>query len=168
MNIVQEIKAIRERDPAAFSLWQVVLFYPGVHALIWHRLAHAVWRRNWRLFAVGIAALSRFLTGIEIHPGAKIGRRVFIDHGMGVAIGETAQVGDDCTIYQGVTLGATSHAKGPRHPIVGERVTIGAGAKILGRITIGNDALISPNAIVVRPIPNNARVVQSPSPIMEL
>lgn len=129
----EDIAAIRERDPAARSAWEVVTCYPGLHAIALHRIANACWRGQWRWLARFVSQIARFLTGIEIHPGATLGRRVFIDHGMGVVIGETAEIGDDCTIYQGVTLGGTSLTRGAkRHPTLGRGVIVGAGAKVLG------------------------------------
>jgi serine O-acetyltransferase len=165
----EDIATIRERDPAARSAWEVLTCYPGLHALVLHRLAHACWRAGWRWLARFVSQLARFLTGIEIHPGATVGRRVFIDHGMGVVIGETAEIGDDCTIYQGVTLGGTSLTRGAkRHPTLERGVIVGAGAKVLGGFTIGADAKIGSNAVVVKPVPaggtavgNPARVIQS-------
>ncbi len=165
----EDIATIRERDPAARSAWEVLTCYPGLHALVLHRLAHACWRAGWRWVARFVSQLARFLTGIEIHPGATVGRRVFIDHGMGVVIGETAEIGDDCTIYQGVTLGGTSLTRGAkRHPTLERGVIVGAGAKVLGGFTIGADAKIGSNAVVVKPVPaggtavgNPARVIQS-------
>ncbi len=135
----EDIATIRERDPAARSAWEVLTCYPGFHALVLHRLAHACWRGQWRWLARFVSQIARFLTGIEIHPGATVGRRVFIDHGMGVVIGETAEIGDDCTIYQGVTLGGTSLTRGAkRHPTLGRGVIVGAGAKVLGGFTVGD------------------------------
>src|SRR5512137_1775061 len=148
----EDIECILERDPAARSRWEVLTCYPGLHALAFHRLAHGCWTRGWRWLGRFISHLSRFLTGIEIHPGATIGRRVFIDHGMGIVIGETAEVGDECTIYQGVTLGGTSLTKGSkRHPTLGRNVVVGAGAKILGGFTVGDDAAVGSNAVVTKP-----------------
>jgi len=134
----EDLASVRERDPAARSTLEVLTCYPGIHALMFHRLAHGAWRRGWYWLGRFISHLSRFLTGIEIHPGAVIGRRVFIDHGMGVVIGETAEIGDDCTIYQAVTLGGTSLYRGTkRHPTLGRGVVVGAGAKVLGGFTVG-------------------------------
>src|SRR4029078_2184768 len=151
----EEIAFVFERDPAARNTWEVITCYPGFHALLVHRLAHWVWRQHFRWFARMVSHIVRWLTGIEIHPGAQIGRRFFIDHGMGVVIGETAEIGDDCTLYHGVTLGGTSWNKGKRHPTLGNGVVLGAGAKILGPITIGNGAHVGSNAVVVRPVPPN-------------
>jgi serine O-acetyltransferase len=137
----EDIAVVFERDPAARSTWEVLTCYPGLHALVWHRgVSHRLWRANWRWLARWLAHWGRFLTGVEIHPGATLGRRVFIDHGMGVVIGETAEIGDDCTLYHGVTLGGTSWNKGKRHPTLGRGVVIGAGAKILGPIVVGDGA----------------------------
>ena len=139
----EDIACILERDPAARSKWEVLTCYPGLHALVLHRRAHWFWLRGWRWLARFTSHIGRFLTGIEIHPGATIGRRVFIDHGMGVVVGETAEIGDGCTIYQGVTLGGTSRTKGAkRHPTLARGVVIGAGAKILGPILVGDGAKI--------------------------
>jgi serine O-acetyltransferase len=163
----EDIATIRERDPAARSAWEVLTCYPGLHALVLHRVAHACWRAQRRWLARYISQLARFLTGIEIHPGATLGRRVFIDHGMGVVIGETAEVGDDCTIYQGVTLGGTSLTRGAkRHPTLGAGVIVGAGAKVLGSFTVGAQAKIGSNAVVVKPVPEGATAVGNPARIV--
>lgn len=163
---LEDIQAVRERDPAARSLLEVVLCYPGIHALTLHRLAHALWIRQFCVLARWISSMGRFLTGIEIHPGAQIGRRVFIDHGMGVVIGETTIVGDNCTLYQGVTLGGTSLTPGKRHPTLEAGVVVGAGAKVLGPITIGTDAKIGSNAVVVSHVPAEATAVGIPARIL--
>ena len=163
----EDIATIRERDPAARSAWEVLTCYPGLHALVLHRLAHACWRARRRWLARFVSQLARFLTGIEIHPGATLGRRVFIDHGMGVVIGETAEVGDDCTIYQGVTLGGTSLTRGAkRHPTLERGVIVGAGAKVLGGFTIGADAKIGSNAVVTKPVPARGTAVGNPARII--
>ncbi|QGZ61298.1 serine O-acetyltransferase [Paraburkholderia acidisoli] len=163
----EDIATIRERDPAARSAWEVLTCYPGLHALVLHRFAHACWRAQYRWLARYVSQLARFLTGIEIHPGATVGRRVFIDHGMGVVIGETAEVGDDCTIYQGVTLGGTSLTRGAkRHPTLGAGVIVGAGAKVLGGFTVGAGAKIGSNAVVVKPVPEGATAVGNPARIV--
>jgi serine O-acetyltransferase len=163
----EDIATIRERDPAARSAWEVLTCYPGLHALVLHRVAHACWRAKRRWLARYISQVARFLTGIEIHPGATLGRRVFIDHGMGVVIGETAEVGDDCTIYQGVTLGGTSLTRGAkRHPTLGPGVIVGAGAKVLGGFTVGAQAKIGSNAVVVKPVPAGATAVGNPARIV--
>ncbi|WP_250513454.1 serine O-acetyltransferase [Caballeronia sp. INDeC2] len=163
----EDIAAIRERDPAARSAWEVVTCYPGLHAIVLHRLANACWRARWRWLARFVSQIARFLTGIEIHPGATLGRRVFIDHGMGVVIGETAQIGDDCTIYQGVTLGGTSLTRGAkRHPTLERGVIVGAGAKVLGGFTVGAEAKIGSNAVVVKPVPAGGTAVGNPARIV--
>ena len=146
-RLQEEIAVVFERDPAARNTWEVVTCYPGFHALLVHRLAHWLWSERLRWIARFVSHLGRWLTGIEIHPGAQIGRRFFIDHGMGVVIGETAEIGDDCTLYHGVTLGGTSWSKGKRHPTLGNGVVLGAGAKILGPITIGDRARVGSNAL---------------------
>lgn len=167
-RLKEEINSIYERDPAATSRWEVLLCYPGLHAIIAHRLAHKLWKADWRVTARYISQINRFLTGIEIHPGAKIGRRVLIDHGMGVVIGETAEVGDDCTIYHQVTLGGTSLAEGEkRHPTIGRNCIIGAGAKILGAFTVGDNCRIGSNAVVVKPLPPNVTAVGNPARILD-
>jgi len=163
----EDIATIRERDPAARSAWEVLTCYPGLHALMFHRVAHACWRTNRRWLARFLSQLGRMLTGIEIHPGATVGRRVFIDHGMGVVIGETAEIGDDCTIYQGVTLGGTSLTRGAkRHPTLERGVIVGAGAKVLGGFTIGADAKIGSNAVVVKPVPAGGTAVGNPARVV--
>lgn len=163
----EDIRCVFERDPAARSSWEVLTCYPGMHALWFHRLAHALWQMRWHWLARFVSHFSRWLTGVEIHPGAKIGRRVFIDHGMGVVIGETAEIGDDCTLYHGVTLGGTSWNKGKRHPTLERGVVIGAGAKVLGPITIGEGAKIGSNAVVVRDVPARATAVGIPARLIE-
>ena len=161
-------QAILERDPAARSVWDVVFSYPGFHALVLHRIAHALWVRGWFWLARWISHWGRFFTGIEIHPGAKIGERVFIDHGMGVVIGETAEIGDDCTIYQGVTLGGTSLGKGTkRHPTLGKGVVGGASSQVLGGFTVGDGAKIGSNTVVTKPVPAGATAVGNPARIIE-
>ncbi|MEI5997730.1 serine O-acetyltransferase [Paraburkholderia bengalensis] len=163
----EDIATIRERDPAARSAWEVLTCYPGLHALVFHRFAHACWRAKRRWLARFVSQIGRFMTGIEIHPGATLGRRVFIDHGMGVVIGETAEVGDDCTIYQGVTLGGTSLTRGAkRHPTLERGVIVGAGAKVLGGFTIGADAKIGSNAVVVKPVPAGGTAVGNPARVI--
>jgi serine O-acetyltransferase len=163
----EDIAVVFERDPAARSTWEVLTCYPGFHALVWHRaLAHPLWRAGLRWLARWMAHWGRWLTGIEIHPGATIGRRVFIDHGMGIVIGETAVIGDDCTLYHGVTLGGTSWHKGKRHPTLGRGVVIGAGAKVLGPIEVGDGAKIGSNAVVVRDVPAEATAVGIPARVV--
>ncbi len=158
----RDIQAALERDPAARNALEVLLCYPGLHALWGYRLAHWLWTHGLKLLGRWVSHLVRGLTGIEIHPGATIGPGLFIDHGMGVVIGETAEIGEDVTLYHGVTLGGTSLNKGKRHPTIGDRVVIGAGAKVLGAITIGADTRIGANAVVVKPVPPNAVVVGVP------
>ncbi len=166
-QIKEDISVVFERDPAARTHWEIITTYPGVHALIIHRLSHWVWRKRLFWIARFISHIARWLTGIEIHPGATIGRRVFIDHGMGVVIGETAVIHDDCTLYHGVTLGGTSWNKGKRHPTLEQGVVIGAGAKILGPITIGAGAKIGSNAVVVKDVPAGATAVGIPARILD-
>ena len=163
----EDIAVVFDRDPAARSVWEVVTCYPGLHALVWHRsITNPLWRANLRWLARWLSHWSRLFTGIEIHPGATIGRRVFIDHGMGIVIGETAEIGDDCTLYHGVTLGGTSWNKGKRHPTLGRNVVVGAGAKILGPILIGEGAKVGSNAVVVREVPDGATAVGIPARIL--
>ena len=156
-----------ERDPAARNTWEVITCYPGFHALLTHRLAHALWYADFKWLARFVSHMGRWLTGIEIHPGATIGRRFFIDHGMGVVIGEIAEIGDDCTLYHGVTLGGTSWNKGKRHPTLGKGVVIGAGAKVLGPITVGANAKIGSNAVVVKDVPPGATAIGIPARVVE-
>ncbi|MCX7716215.1 MAG: serine O-acetyltransferase [Endomicrobia bacterium] len=169
MNLIQQIKedieTVLKKDPAARSVVEVLLCYPGLHALWFYRISHWFYKRRMFLIARLISHISRFLTGIEIHPGAKIGRRFFIDHGMGVVIGETAEIGDDVLIYQGVVLGGVSLSKGKRHPTVGNNVVIGAGAILLGNIKIGNNSRIGAGSVVVRDVPEGATVVGVPGRI---
>jgi serine O-acetyltransferase len=159
---------IRAKDPAAGSDLEILLCYPTVHALLAHRLAHGLWRRGFRFAARWISQVSRFVTGIEIHPGATIGARFFIDHGMGVVIGETAEIGDDVLIYHGVTLGGTGKERGKRHPTVGNGVVIAAGAKVLGAITVGDNARIGANAVVLKDVPAESTVVGIPGRVVAL
>jgi serine O-acetyltransferase len=166
-RLKEEIAVVFERDPAARNTWEVITCYPGFHALLFHRLAHRLWRTELKWLARLVSHIGRWLTGIEIHPGATIGRRFFIDHGMGVVIGETAEIGDDCTLYHGVTLGGTSWNKGKRHPTLGNGVVVGAGAKILGPITIGEGARIGSNAVVVKEVPPKATAIGVPARIIE-
>lgn len=161
-TIREDIGSVYERDPAARSTLEILVNYSGLHAIWGHRLAHWLWKHNFKFLARSFAQIVRSLTGIEIHPGATIGPRFFIDHGMGVVIGETAEIGSDVTLYHGVTLGGTSLSKGKRHPTIGDRVVIGAGAKVLGAITIGNDTRIGANAVVVRSVQPNSIVVGVP------
>jgi len=172
----EDIKTVRAKDPAARSLLEVVFCYPGLHALWFHRLAHFLWQHRFRFLARFISHIGRFLTGIEIHPGAKIGRRFFIDHGAGVVIGETAEIGDDVLMYQGTVLGGTSLKKEKRHPTVGSHVVIGTGAVALGAISIGDGARVGAGSVVIKSVPPGATVVGIPgrvvedgqSPLMEL
>lgn len=162
----EDVCSILARDPAAKSAWEVVTCYPGFHAIALHRLAHWFWVRGMRWMGRWVSHWARWLTGIEIHPGALIGRRVFIDHGMGVVIGETAEVGDDCTLYQGVTLGGTSLESVKRHPTLQRGVIVGAGAQVLGGFVVGEGAKIGSNAVVVKPVPAGATVVGTPGRII--
>ncbi|MDT0512239.1 MULTISPECIES: serine O-acetyltransferase [unclassified Halomonas] len=163
----EDINSVFDRDPAARNFLEVLTNYPGLHALLLHRLSHRLWRANLRWLARSLSTFSRWLTGIEIHPGATIGRRFFIDHGMGVVIGETARVGDDVTLYQGVTLGGTSWNKGKRHPTLEDGVIVGAGAKILGPFSVGTGAKIGSNAVVTKEVPAGATVVGIPGKIVK-
>jgi serine O-acetyltransferase len=163
----EDIACILERDPAARSTWEVLACYPGLHALVLHRRAHWFWRHGFRWLGRFTSHVGRLLTGIEIHPGATIGHRVFIDHGMGVVIGETAEIGDECTIYQGVTLGGTSLTQGAkRHPTLGRGVIVSAGAKVLGGFTVGDGARVGSNAVLLQPVPAGATAVGIPARII--
>lgn len=166
-QLKEDISIVFDRDPAARTHFEILTTYPGVHALLMHRFSHWLWSKRFYWFGRMFSHLGRWFTGIEIHPGATIGRRVFIDHGMGVVIGETAVIGDDCTLYHGVTLGGTSWNKGKRHPTLESGVVIGAGAKVLGPITIGKNAKIGSNAVVVKDVPENATAVGIPARILE-
>jgi serine O-acetyltransferase len=166
-NLKEDLSVVFDRDPAARNTFEILTTYPGVHALLFHRLAHALWNLGAKWLARLVSYLARWLTGIEIHPAARIGRRFFIDHGMGVVIGETAVIGDDCTLYHGVTLGGTSWEKGKRHPTLGNGVVVGAGAKVLGPIEIGDGARIGSNAVVVKAVPAGATVVGVPGRLIE-
>ena len=166
-RIREDIRCVFERDPAARSVFEVITCYPGFHALQLHRISHAMWGMGLRWLARLASHVTRFLTGIEIHPGATIGRRVFIDHGMGVVIGETAEIGDECTLYHGVTLGGVSWDKGKRHPTLGRGVVVGAGAKILGPFVVGDGAKIGSNSVVVKAVPAGATVVGIPARVVE-
>lgn len=165
-GIKEDIRSVFDRDPAARNWFEVVLNYPGLHAIIFHRLNHRLWKWNLKTLARWSSQLSRWLTGIEIHPGATIGRRFFIDHGMGVVIGETAEIGDDVTVYQAVTLGGTSWKKGKRHPTLEDGVIVGAGAKVLGPFTVGKNARIGSNAVVTKEVPEGATVVGIPGRVV--
>ncbi len=166
-NIREDIASVFDRDPAARTTFEVLTCYPGLHARTVHRLTHKLWRADFKWLARFLSHIARGLTGIEIHPGATIGRRLFIDHGMGVVIGETAEIGDDVTIYHGVTLGGTSWRHGKRHPSLGNGVVVGAGAKILGPICIGENAKIGSNAVVVKDVPAEATAVGIPARILD-
>jgi serine O-acetyltransferase len=163
MFLREDIAAYLERDPAARSRLEVLLCYPGLHARIWQRLAHRLWQGNMRLPARMVSHLSRFLTGIDIHPAAKLGRRIVMDHGMGIVVGETAEIGDDCYLYHQVTLGVARTMPNKRHPTIGRGVTIGAGAKVLGAITVGDGARVGANAVVVEDVPPDVTVVGIPA-----
>jgi len=166
-RIREDIRGVFERDPAARSTWEVLTLYPGLKAVWAHRLAHWLWTHGLKWLGRFVSGVSRWFTLIEIHPGARIGRRLFIDHGIGVVIGETAEIGDDVTLYQGVTLGGTSWAKGKRHPTLGNNVVVGAGAKILGPFTVGDNARVGSNAVVVREVPAGATVVGIPARVVQ-
>ena len=162
-----DINAIKERDPASRNSFEILLLYSGLHAIMLHRPAHFLYRHKWFFLARFISQFSRFLTGIEIHPGAKIGKGVFIDHGSGVVIGETTEIGDGCTIYQGATLGGTGKEKGKRHPTLGKNVLVGTGAKILGPFKVGDNAKIAANAVVLEEIPPNSTAVGVPARVVK-
>ncbi|MEJ2609493.1 MAG: serine O-acetyltransferase [Candidatus Thiodiazotropha sp.] len=162
----EDIQSVFDRDPAARNSFEIITTYPGVHAVIFHRLSHRLWKMGLKWFARMISNLARLFTGIEIHPGAVIGRRFFIDHGMGVVIGETAIIGDDCTLYHGVTLGGTSWEKGKRHPTLANNVVVGAGAKVLGPIDVGEGARIGSNAVVVKDVPPGSTVIGVPGKLI--
>lgn len=165
-SIREDIAAVFERDPAARSYLEVLLCYPGLHALWFHRINHWLWTHNLRLLARWLSQWARFFTAIEIHPGAQIGHRLFIDHGMGVVIGETSVVGDDVTLYQGVTLGGTGKEKGKRHPTLGNGVVVGTGAKVLGNIVVGDNCRVGAGSVVLRSIPENSTIVGVPGHIV--
>jgi serine O-acetyltransferase len=166
MAIREDIRSIRERDPAARSTLEVLLCYAGLHAVWFHRFHHWLWRHHLGLLARWLSECTRVMTGIEIHPGAEIGRRLFIDHGMGVVIGETSVIGDDVTLYQGVTLGGTGKEKGKRHPTLGSGVVVGAGAKILGNIRVGNNCRVGAGSVVLRDVPDDSTIVGVPGHIV--
>ena len=167
-HLIETLGAYQARDPAARSKLEVFLLYPGVHATIYHRIAHACYKHNLKFLARAISQWSRFWTGIEIHPGAQIGRRFVIDHGMGIVIGETAEIGDDCLLYQCVTLGGTGKDKGKRHPTLGNNVLVGSGAKVLGPFTVGDNARIAAGAVVLSEVPANATAVGVPARIVRM
>ncbi len=165
-RLKEDIAVVFERDPAARTTWEVLTCYPGLHAICFHRLSHSLWGSGFKWAARFVSHFARWMTGIEIHPGATIGRRFFIDHGMGVVIGETSEIGDDCTLYHAVTLGGTTWNKGKRHPTLKSNVVVGAGAKILGPITIGSGAKVGSNAVVVKDVPDGATVVGIPGRVV--
>jgi serine O-acetyltransferase len=167
-RLKEDIQAVFERDPAARSTWEVAIAYPGFHAILIHRVAHSLWLRHWTTAARFVSHLGRFVTGIEIHPGAKIGRRCFIDHGMGVVIGETAEIGDDVTIYQGVTLGGTSTAPIKRHPTIEDSVTIFSGAAVLGPVSVGRHSRVGAGSVLVSSVPPHSTVVGIPGRVVQL
>jgi serine O-acetyltransferase len=162
----EDVRSIRDRDPAAKSILEVLLCYSGLHAIWFHRINHWLWVHDWRLLARWLSQWARLLTAIEIHPGAEIGRRVFIDHGMGIVIGETSEVGDDVTLYQGVTLGGTGKEQGKRHPTIGSGAVIGAGARVLGNIRVGDNSRVGASSVVLRDVPDNSTIVGVPGHIV--
>ncbi|MDD3959875.1 MAG: serine O-acetyltransferase [Clostridiaceae bacterium] len=168
MGLLKDAKQIAERDPAARGILSVIFLYPGFHALVYHKIGHFFYRHRIFPIARWISQIGRHFTGIEIHPGAKIGNGLFIDHGMGIVIGETAEIGDNCTIYHGVTLGGTGHSVGKRHPTIGNNVLIGAGAKLLGAFTVGDNVLIGANAVVLADVPAKATVVGIPGKVVRI
>lgn len=167
MSLIYDIKSILERDPAARNGLEVFLLYPGLHAVMWHRVAHFFYKIKFKFLARAISQLTRFFTGIEIHPGATIGKGLLIDHGMGVVIGETAIVGNDCTIYQGVTLGGTGKEKGKRHPTLGNNVVVGSGAKVLGPFSVGDNSKIAAGAVVLNEVPPDSTCVGVPARVVK-
>ena len=167
-GLLDDARSIRDRDPAARTTLEVVLLYQGFHALFYHRQAHWLYQHKHFFLARALSQFARHMTGIEIHPGAKIGKRLFIDHGMGIVIGETAEIGDDCLLYQGVTLGGTGKDVGKRHPTLGNNVMVGSGAKVLGPFKVGDNARIAANSVVLREVPENATVVGVPGRIVRL
>ena len=166
MSLREHVQAIKREDPAAKSSLEILLCYPGLHAVIAHRVSHQLYRRKWYVLARMVSQAARILTGIEIHPGAKIGKRLFIDHGMGVVIGETAEVGDDVLVYQGATLGGTGGETGKRHPTIGNRVVVGTGASVLGNIRLGDDVKVGAGSVVVHSVPEGSTVVGIPGRII--
>jgi serine O-acetyltransferase len=164
--IREQLDTILREDPAATSVLEIILCYPGFHAILWHRVAHALYEARLRLLARILSSVVRFWTGVEIHPGARIGRRFFIDHGMGVVIGETTEIGDDVLVFQGVTLGGTGNERGKRHPTIGNNVVVGSGAKVLGSIRIGDHVKIGAGSVVVRPVPDHSTVVGIPGRVV--
>jgi serine O-acetyltransferase len=166
MSLRDQIQTIKREDPAAKSSLEILLCYSGLHAVLFHRVSHFLYRHRWYVLARAVSQLARWLTGIEIHPGAKIGQRLFIDHGMGVVIGETAEIGDDVLLYQGVTLGGTGNERGKRHPTLGNRVVIGTGAAVLGNIALGDDVKVGAGSVVVHSVPEGATVVGIPGRVV--
>ncbi|WP_010279525.1 serine O-acetyltransferase EpsC [Paenibacillus senegalensis] len=166
-TVKSDIQAVFDNDPAARSRFEVILTYSGLHAVWAHRIAHWFFKRGWLTTARILSQISRFFTGIEIHPGAKIGRRLFIDHGMGVVIGETCEIGDDVVLYQGVTLGGTGKEKGKRHPTIGNHVVVSSGAKVLGSFTVGDHSIIGANSVVLQEVPPNCTVVGIPGKVVK-
>jgi serine O-acetyltransferase len=166
MSLRDHIQAIKREDPAAKSSLEIFLCYSGLHAVLFHRISHFFYLRRWYVLARAVSQTARWLTGIEIHPGAKIGQRLFIDHGMGVVIGETAEIGDDVLLYQGVTLGGTGNERGKRHPTLGNRVVVGTGASVLGDIVLGNDVKVGAGSVVVHSVPEGATVVGIPGRVV--
>lgn len=167
-TLKETIQTIKEKDPSVRSTMEIILTYPGLHAIFFHRIAHFLYRHHWYLVAKMVAALARFLTGIEIHPGAIIGKRLFIDHGMGLVIGETAEIGDDVMMFHGVTLGGTGKDKGKRHPTIGNNVLLSAHVQVLGPLTIGDNSKIGASATVLHDIPSNATAVGVPAVVVKL
>jgi len=167
MKFIEDIRSVFDRDPAARNTFEIITCYSGVQAMLFYRLTHRLWVLKLKWLARFVSMLARWITGVEIHPGAVIGRRFFIDHGMGVVIGETAEIGDDCTLYHGVTLGGTTWKKGKRHPTLGNNVVIGAGAKILGPITLGDNVRVGSNSVVVKSVDNAQTVVGVPARVLK-
>ena len=167
LSLREHIRTIQREDPAAKSALEILLCYPGLHAVLFHRLSSFFYRRRWFVLARLISQFARFLTGIEIHPGARLGQRLFIDHGMGVVIGETAEIGDDVLLYQGVTIGGTGNVRGKRHPTVGNRVVVGTGASVLGNIVLGNDVKVGAGSVVVHSVQDGATVVGIPGRVVK-
>jgi serine O-acetyltransferase len=167
-ELKEQVKVAKEKDPAALNAFEIIVTYSGVHAIISHRVAHWFYKNKVPFLPRLISQVARFFTGIEIHPGARIGKRFFIDHGMGVVIGETTIIGDDCLLYQGVTLGGTGKERGKRHPTLGNNVVVSAGAKVLGSISIGNNVIIGAGAVVINPVPDDCTVVGVPGKIVRI
>ena len=167
VSLYKDAKNIQQKDPATKNIFEVILLYPGFHILIFHKIGHKLYNLKMKLLARIVSQIGRFFTGIEIHPGAIIGKRLFIDHGMGIVIGETAQVGDDCTIYHGATLGGTGKDKNKRHPTIGNNVLVGAGAKVLGPILIGDNVKIGAGAVILKPVPSDVTIVGVPGKIVK-